>query len=182
MKDIKWNAWKCSLIYLNMSLVSLDESVKNPSRCAASNTIPFRPVFHSTSAQLETTAFSRLKLFISFLWCRHLQVLFLVLLLFFSTRRKVSKNNKKNKKKQWRKLFGKCQRWLTFPRMLSEGNFCIFQPISEEIWRWVLNYDTSTFISVPAALCGCGLAVMPHRYIKFAQSRSFHAWTGKCTT
>lgn len=162
-----------SLIYLNMSLVSLDECVKNPSHCAASNTIPFRPVFHSTSAQLETTAFSRLKLFISFLWCRHLQVLFLVLLLFFSTRRKVSKNN--NKKKTVEKALWKCQRWLTFSRMLSEGNFCIFQPISEEIWRWVLNYDTSAFISVPAALCGCDVAGTPHRYIKFA-------WTGKCTT
>lgn len=65
MKDIKHI--KMAVIYLNMSLLSLDESVKNPSRCAASNTVPFRPVFHSTSAELETTAFSSLKLFISFL-------------------------------------------------------------------------------------------------------------------
>lgn len=79
-----------------MSLVSLDESVKHPSRCAASNTIPFRPVFHSTSAERETTAFSRLKLFISFPWCQHLQVLFLVLLLFFSTQKKSVQKQQKS--------------------------------------------------------------------------------------
>lgn len=110
-----------------MSLVSLDESVKNPSRCAASNTIPFRPFFHSTSAKLETTAFSSLKLFISFLWCRHLQVLFLVLLLFFSTRRKVSKNNK-----IWRKLFGKCQSALTFPECFQKETFEFLSPFQRK--------------------------------------------------
>lgn len=136
-----------SLIYLNMSLVSLDESVKNPSHCAASKTIPFRPVFHSTSAQLETTAFSRLKLFISFLWCRHLQVLFLVLLLFFSTRRKESKNNNKKKNSGESSLENVSVDW-HFPECFQKETFAFLSLFQRK-------YEDESSIMTLLLLLGC---------------------------